>query len=218
MSIADMAKHVPAVPPEPVYTYYFWHTQFNSKGDKIYSILRCSLPDDFGGTNPTVFTYNTDGSDIRFTTPMFPVWGESGGHTNWHPNGKDIIRHLTMQDGKERFTLNRWDGSVFKILSMDILATGHQSIEPEGRYVITDRYDKIHGKQTVSLRLIDVETDKEVIACTLPTLPRPRGILPHSFRLDGHPAWSRDYKKVSIQAATEGKRQLYVVDLSKLMA
>ena len=37
-----------------------------------------------------------------------------------------------------------------------------------------------------------------------------------SFRLDGHPVWSRDYKKVSLQAAPLGKRQLFIVDLEAI--
>lgn len=37
------------------------------------------------------------------------------------------------------------------------------------------------------------------------------------FRLDGHPVWSRDYKKVSLQAAPNGKRQLFLVELAHIV-
>jgi hypothetical protein len=37
------------------------------------------------------------------------------------------------------------------------------------------------------------------------------------MRLDGHPTFSRDHKKVCFQAAPEGSRQLMIADLTTLV-
>lgn len=218
ISIADIANKLPGKPPMNDFTYYFWHSQFNPQGNKIYTILRCSMSAPYNGTNPNVFTYNVDGSNIQYTTPMFPIWKQSGGHGNWHPNGEYIMRHLTMQDGIERFCLNKYDGTVFKILSEKIVATGHNIIEPKGRFVVTDNFKRSEKNWNVLLRLVDLSADKVEVVCTIPTLVRKKLPIEHVLRLDGHPSWNRDYKKVSMQAAYEGKRQLFIVDLSSLMA
>jgi Tol biopolymer transport system component len=38
------------------------------------------------------------------------------------------------------------------------------------------------------------------------------------LRCDLHPRWSRDSKKVSIDSAHEGSRQIYVLDVEKIVA
>jgi Tol biopolymer transport system component len=68
----------------------------------------------------------------------------------------------------------------------------------------------------VALKLIDLAAEEERVVCSIPTIDR-RNLKDKVFRLDGHPAWSRDYKKVSLQAAEKGRRQMYVVDVSGLI-
>jgi hypothetical protein len=34
-------------------------------------------------------------------------------------------------------------------------------------------------------------------------------------RLDGHPNWDRQFRKVIFQAAPEGRRQLYIADVER---
>jgi len=166
--------------------------------------------------NPVNITFKPDGSEIYYTTPDYPVWGSGGGHPNWHPNGEYLIRHLELE-GKERFVMFKYDGSEFIVLSDKIKATGHPSVEPNSRYLITDdRFDE-GDDRFVFLRLIDLKAEKEEVVCTLPTLKWEDYGNDNVYRLDGHPAWSGDYKKVSLQAAHNGKRQLFVVDLSKLI-
>jgi hypothetical protein len=69
----------------------------------------------------------------------------------------------------------------------------------------------------VRIRLIDLEREEETAVCTLPTLPR-SGLVDSVFRLDGHPFWGRDYRKVVFQAAPDGMRQLYLADLSDIVS
>ena len=114
----------------------------------------------------------------------------------------------------------KYDGSDFKPLSETFTGIGHPSIEASGRYLITDK--RIHnddGTATVDLLMLDTHTDQSVKICTAPTVYKNnfKGAM-GALRLDGHPSWSRDYKKVSLQATSNGRRQLYVVDMEELIS
>ena len=215
-SLADVAAHVPAPPAEEGGTFYFWHSKFNKQGERIMQVLRCLFGDKSRGVNPMVFTLNAEGGDIHYTprTARVPVWGSDGGHPNWHPDGVHVIRHLRPDDGPVRFCQCRYDGAEFTVLSEKIEGGGHPSVEPRGRYIVTDAHGLADGGQVVRIRLIDLVAQEEQDVCVVPTIHR-AALANSVFRLDGHPAWSRDYKKVSFQAAPQGARQLFIADLSK---
>lgn len=211
VSLADLAERIPEPPPRKDGTFYLWHSRFNPQGTRIHQVLRCIFPDGHGTTNATVFTFNPDGSDIRFL-PSDPVWGLAGGHPNWHLDGEHIIRNLSV-DKRLRFCQWRYDGSDFKVLSDKFLGGGHPRIEPHGRYIVTDRYAHDGQRQTVTIRLIDLVSETEEEVCTMPTIDRD-AVSDFVLRLDAHPNWSRDCRQVIFQAAPEGSRQLFVADLS----
>ena len=215
VSLADVAAKVPAPPPKEGGTYYFWHSKFNRQGTRIVQVLRYMLD---GNRNPMTLTFNADGTDIQYApmTDRVPVWDNKGGHPNWHPDGENILRCLNPDGGDRRYCLFRYDGSNMKILCPKIKAGGHPSIEIRGKYLITDEHLVVDDIQHVVLKLIDIAAQKQRVVCSIPTVDR-RNLKDSVFRVDGHPAWSRDFKKVSLQAAEKGRRQMYVVDLSKLI-
>jgi len=101
------------------------------------------------------------------------------------------------------------------VLSEKIPGGGHPTIEPRGRYIITDSFS-YDGLQKVSLRLVDLVSDDEQDICTMPTLNRET--LKHdALRFGGHPVWSRDYKKVCFNGAPDGRRQVFIADLSNII-
>jgi Tol biopolymer transport system component len=206
--------------PTPDGTYYFWHSKYNRQVSRIMQVLRCIFPgfDGGGERNTMVFTLTADGKEV-FYTGQDPVWDYPlGGHPNWHPDGEHIIRNMKPGGDTPRICQFKYDGSDFKILSESFNSSGHPSIEPTGRYIITDQRDTIDkNNQVISLIVLDTVSDKAETVCTLPTInTQGLKLITKTMRLDGHPCWSRDYKKVSLQAAPEGKRQLFVVDLSHL--
>jgi hypothetical protein len=213
VSLADVSAKIPEPPPRKDGTFYFWHSRFNYQGTRILQVLRCLFPDGWGGRNAMAFTYDADGSDIRHT-PSWPVWGHGGGHPNWHPDGEHVIRNLSPDGKNRRFCQLRYDGTEFTVLSEKIPGGGHPRIEPTGKYIVTDAFPHRDGRQFVSLRLVNVAADEGEEICAIPTVDRDKVEHP-VFRLDGHPAWSPDYKKVLFQAAPEGARQLFLADLSK---
>ncbi len=214
VSLADTASLVPEPPPQPGGTFYYWHSKFNKQSTRIMQVLRCMFPDGSGGRNVNVFTFNTDGSEIH-RTQSFPIWGHGGGHPNWHPDGEHLLRNLKPDGKRDRLCKIPYDGSDFTILSETIDGGGHPTIEPRERYIVTDAfpYDE---RQLVKIRLIDLANQSEEPICVIPTIDR-RALKEMVMRLDGHPAWSRDYKKVVFQAAPEGIRQLFLADLEEVI-
>jgi len=218
-SVADVASHVPEPMPRPGGTFYFWHSKYNRQGTRIMQVLRCIFPGFDGGSdrNAMVLTLSADGDDIQFTDHD-PVWGYPlGGHPNWHPDGVHIIRNMKPDGKTTRICQFRYDGSDFRVLSESFQGKGHPSIEPGGRYVMTDhRVFHPDGSATTSLVLLDVQLDRTERICSVPTFNSGHleGAI-RALRVDGHPCWSRDYKKVSLQGTYKGNRQLYVVDMSE---
>lgn len=218
VSLADLASRVPEPPPRPNGTYYLWHCRYNPQGTRILQILRCMFPDGYGERNPMVFTFKPDGSDIRVLRSRPSMWNAGGGHPNWHGDGLHIIRNLAVDGKNTRFCQFRYDGSDFKILAGRVKGGGHPRIDPAGRYIVTDAMEHNGNMQTVVLRYIDLKTETERRLCEVPTIDRSAFKEDDKvMRLDGHPAFSRDFKKVCFQAAPEGKRQLLIADLTTLV-
>jgi len=214
VSVTEVAEKMPIPPPRPDGTFYFWHSKFSAQGTRIMQVLRCLFPDGWGRRNVNVFTFRPDGTEI-VRTHSHPIWGHKGGHPNWHPDGEHLIRNLRPDGTRDRLCKVPVDGSEAIVLSEAIDGGGHPTIEPRDRYIITDAMYLADGP-TVKIRLIDLRDQSEEAVCVMPTMPRADQVAPFSeLRLDGHPAWSRDYRKVCFQGAPEGKRQLFIADLSR---
>ena len=214
VSLADLAERVPEPPPEKNGTYYLWHTKVNPQSSRILQISRCLFPGGRGGRNAMVYTCRTDGSDIQPTLHK-DVWGRPGGHPNWHPDGLHIIRVMSPEgiDQPHRYCQFLYDGSDFKILSHKLNAGGHPRITPDSRHLTTDDYPIEHGQQKVRIKLIDLAAEEELILAKMNSSPK-KDLTNRALRLDGHGTWDRHYKKLAFQAAPEGKRQIFVADLS----
>lgn len=216
VSLAALAERVPGPRPKPGGTWYLWHSKHSPDGSRILQVSRCIIPGE-RGNNAMVFTFKPDGSDIRLL-PTEPLWGKEGGHPNWHGDSRHVIRNVTID---RKVLLCQWksDGTDFRVLSDTIQVGGHPRIEPSGRYVVTDALEHDGAQQRVMLRLIDLKSQRERRLCRMRTIDR-RGLkdpLAMVRRLDGHPAWSRDYKQVMFQAAPAARRQLFVMDLGELL-
>ncbi len=217
LSLADVAAKVPIAAPEDNGTYYFWHSKVNPQSTKILQVLRCLFPDGRGGRNPMVFTYNTDGTDLKFASGEF-VWGQGGGHPNWHPDGLHIIRVMKPEGsgGQNRYCQFLYDGSNFKIISNRIKGEGHPRITPDSKFITTDDFPYENGQQKLRIKLIELSSEQEVIIAKMKTSKR-QELKNDTIRLDGHPTWDRNYKNLAFQAAPDGMRQVFIADLSDIV-
>ena len=199
-------------------TYYFFHSKYNRQNSRIMQVLRYVYPTHQGKVKRKnrLFTFNVDGSKIVEAVSA-KQWSRGGNHPNWHPDGKHLVMNLTVDDEIMRFCSFKYDGSDLKVLSKSHPGSGHPSISPNGRYLVTDAYPHeplALENGEVPIRLLDLQTDSMETICTMFTLGDGRGVV----RCDPHPVWSKDGKKICFNGAHTGRRQVYIADLSSVLA
>ncbi len=198
--------------------FFMFHTKYNPQGTRISQVFRGWAAAE-KKYKPMLYTFNPEGGDIRLALPH-RVWAPGGHHPNWHPDGEHIIMNLKPDGGTMRFCRFRYDGGDFTVISDKHLGSGHPSVTPDGRYLVTDAYPGekvVPENREVPIRLLDTVSDEVAVICDIYTLGRKEDIGKGTLRLDPHPAWSRDYRKVCFNGAPEGRRQVFTADLSGVL-
>ena len=205
---------------------YFFHSKYNLQGTRIFQVMRCLFPESIvssnppkSGWNPMLFTFNGDGTDVHQSVTR-EQWSNRGNHPNWHPDGEHIVMNMTpkwLGENDMRFCMFHHTGKDFKILSNKHSGSGHPSVNPDSSYLLSDyyvgEYKKLNYRES-PIRLINLNTKEEVHICTVFTDLQ---IEKSTFRVDPHPVWSRDYKKVCFNGAPEGNRQVFIADINYLI-
>jgi hypothetical protein len=212
---------------------YLFHSKFNKQNTKILQVMRGLVNNE--GRDASLFSMNADGTNLkqcltRENWNQKAKFGGSGNHPNWHPDGEHVIMNcIPRWLGYENmmFCQFKYDGSDFKILSEMHLGSGHASVNPDSSYLLADTYPKqkwvASPKNEVPIRLIDLNTDEEQMICSVPTdvgnngNAYKKGEPGSHYKLDPHPVWSHDYKMVCFNGAPEGKRQVFIADLTGVL-
>lgn len=197
--------------------FHLFHSKYNPTGTRIFQVVRARDPESEPGRYRygNLVTFNADGSDIRVAV-HHTLWRRGGHHPNWMPNGERILMNLTPKDTL-RFCTFRYDGSDLRVLSETIRGSGHPAFEKTERFIFTDTYPNeptAPGDGSVAMRLIDTQRNEEKRVATIFALGR---VNPAVLRLDPHPAWSRDGRKSCFNGAPEGRRQVFIADLSNVL-
>ncbi|HIE51283.1 MAG TPA: hypothetical protein EYP85_05955 [Armatimonadetes bacterium] len=157
-------------------------------------------------------------------TPPSPANEGQGGSDIYLVADDDLVSHFDWRDPTHILAWARKKGlgdyyflftdrSVeFQIIGKGILTTdGHCSYSPDRRWILTDTYPDREHRRT--LLLYQPETGRRVDIGRFYSPPELRG----EIRCDLHPRWSRDGRKVCIDSAHEGHRQMYVLDVSAIV-
>lgn len=211
MSMAQVCESLPDKQQFQDRTFYAFHVKFNRNGSRIQLVVRALKPDT--PQRHMIVTFRPDGSDFHVALPH-TVWSAGGHHRDWHPDGENITMNLVV-DGKMRFCQFRYDGSGFKVLRDDLICGGHPSVHRDGRWVVSDAYTNEPSalpNGEVPIRWFDLDSDYVSSLCTIWTLGKD-----DVGRCDPHPAWSHDFNKVSFNGAPDGKKQVFVADVGKLL-
>ena len=202
--------------------FFAFHVKWNPQGTRLMLALRW-LPRSwlpwkrkrrFGAKH--VVTMDADGGNVRVAvTPE--RWGR-GHHPNWCPDGDHVLMNLDTQGDGLRFARLRWDGSELETLAPAVSGSGHPTLHPGGRYLLSDAYvdePQAFEDGSAPLRLVDLQTGTETALVRIgirPLAERATGAL----RVDPHPAWDRSFTRIAFNACPDGRRRVYVADLAGL--
>jgi len=194
--------------------WYGFHVKWNPQGDRIMMVVRCILPDKSKPELRSVITMGADGSDIRVAVNE-DIWAPGGHHPDWGPDGESVTMNLKL-DG-EGLSLIRVgiDGNNLETLTA-VQGSGHPTLHPNQRHILTDVYlhEKLaYGDGTTPIRWIDRKTHTEETIVRINNDPPYRGPK-RELRIDPHPAWDRDYKRIVFNGCDNGIRRVYLADLT----
>jgi len=196
---------------------YGFHVKWNPQGTRLMFVIRWRPTRD-RKLRAYVVTMNADGSDIRLAMPA-SVWARGGHHPNWCPDGEYILQNLKVDGAGLQFVQYRYDGSDLHVLGPGVVGGGHPTMHPDGRHILTDAYlheSVAFGDGTTPIRWVDIEAEADETLVRIRTLPLEEGPL-RVLRVDPHPAWDRDFRRVVFNACPDGKRRVYLADPSSLV-
>ncbi len=164
----------------------------------------------------TLITMAVDGSDVRVLLPAH-VYSAGGHHPNWSPDGKSVVMNL-MIDKVMRFVRLDARGEGPRVLSDSIVGSGHPTLHPNQRCILTDAYPfepVSFGDGSVPIRWVDFERGAESTLVRMPALAKFRG--PKlEMRVDPHPAWNASFSRFAFNGYADGVRRVYIADAQSL--
>ena len=220
VSLKEMVETaVPAFDPDEYADgdFFGFHVKYNLQGDRLMFVLRWK-PHGGGKMKHNVITMRSDGSNIRVAIPE-SEWGKGGHHPNWCPDGETVMINLKLDGETLRLVKARYDGSDFGVMTEAVVGSGHPTLHPDGRHVLTDVYlhePLAYGDGTTPIRWIDLEEGREEVLVRInndPPYSGPR----KELRIDPHPAWDRSFRWVAFNGCAEGRRRVFVADLSGVL-
>jgi hypothetical protein len=197
--------------------FYGFHVKWSPRGDRLQLVLRWMPRDPQAPVRRRMqlITMRADGSEIRVAIPA-SEWDKRGHHPNWCPDGEHVMMNLKLDGKNMRFVRARYDGRGLRTLAGDIPGSGHPTLHPNGRHVLTDAYPHeavAFGDGTVPIRLVDINAREEktlVRTQVVPPFSGPR----REMRVDPHPAWDYSFRRIAFNACPDRTRRVYVADLS----
>jgi len=199
--------------------YYGFHAEWAPDGERLFFVVRYKARDaDYWDWIPHLVTMRADGSNPQLAVPG-EDWYRGGHHVHWTPDGERITMNLALEEGGPlRFVSVEPDGSDLGPIS-DLEGSGHPSLHPDGRTLITDAYlheEPAFEDGSVPIRAVDLETDTETAPVRIPSEPAFSG--PYNrLRVDPHPAWGPSDRYVVFNGCHEGRRRVYLADFGPLL-
>jgi len=208
---------------------YGFHSKFNPQGDRLMLSIRWFPAKDkprwdmFREAAQEVryawVTLKLDGSELHCAVGP-EQWDKGGHHATWFPDGRRISMNLTIDRDEVRFVQVNHDGSDLHKMLDTVIGSGHPTVHPDGKHLITDSYgydwDKCGCEDgTIPLRWIDIATGAEERVVRFNTR---HPYIPHAvLRIDPHPAWDRTWRYVTFNAFMGGTRRVYIADMKEMI-
>ncbi len=184
--------------------HWFNHLQFNTDDSRFVFLHRWK--GDTGGWRTRMFTARPDGSDIHCVADH-----EMVSHFDWR-DADHILAWARQRSTGDHYYLFTDRTDEVQIVGQDVLTTdGHCSYSPDRHWILTDTYpDREHYRTLILYRPAD---GLRVDLGRFYAPPELAG----EIRCDLHPRWNRTGTQVSMDSAHEGMRQVYIVDVSRIV-
>ncbi|MEM1026920.1 MAG: hypothetical protein AAGJ38_02455 [Planctomycetota bacterium] len=195
-------------------SYYTFHVKWSHGDTRLMVVVRFlfSDPEAVGRKHmPFLFTCLPDGRDSRLVVPA-DSWALRGGHhPDWCPDGR-VLMNLNMpgRDGLSFVTVNA-DGTDLRIEADGVPGSGHPTMHPDGKHILTDAYlHELDGDgATAPLRWVDANASRESVLRFVVAEPIEAGPQ-RLWRVDQHPAWDRTFRWVTFNCIFEGVRSVAI--------
>jgi hypothetical protein len=198
--------------------FYGFHAKWNPQGTRLMFILRWLSPVARQPRLNNVITMNADGSGLaRPITDRH--WRRGGHHPNWCPDGEHVLMNLNLTGTGLRLASVRHDGADLRLLDEHLQASGHPTMHPDGVHVLTDAYVSeplAYQDGTTPIRWLDLVNSRETELVRIRTAA-PFAGPQQELRVDSHPAWDREYRRFAFNACPQGRRQVFIADMSAIV-
>ena len=211
VSLADVWEVLPNKEELRDKVLYAFHVKINPQGTRVMLVVRAKPTE--GKYHPMLLTCRPDGSALKIVLPS-TRWRKpsSANHPVWHPNGERILMNVGMADGR-KFALIDPDTGGIETLIDEPEGVGHPTLTPDGRYLVTDTYERPPGRQRGTVRWVDLQAGSWRDLCTMGSpAPGTADAYELSRRIDLHPVLDRQGRRICFAAAPRGRRQLFIAD------
>jgi hypothetical protein len=220
--IFDKAEPKIAIGDGSKFEIYGFHSKFNAQGDRLMLSLRWFpladkprfdlFKNNYAAVRFAWVTMKLDGSELRCAVGP-EEWDKGGHHATFFPDGKRISMNLNIDRDVLRLVQVNVDGSELKKMTSSLPGSGHPTVHPDGRHVITDTYTTegtSFGDGTIPLRWIDLEKGTEECLVRINTQQKSSDSV---MRVDPHPAWDRNWRYVTFNGFVGGTRRVFIADM-----
>lgn len=182
--------------------HYLNHALYNPSGDQFVFLHRWQGDD---GRVSRLYASDHDGN-CRIVMDETVV-----SHYCWLSDSELFVWGRTREFGDGYHILDVDSGECEYVDALDEWGDGHPSLSPDGRYIVTDTYPD--RKRQRHLLLYDREEDS---VTELGRFFEPLDYTGET-RCDLHPRWSPDGTAISFDSTHTGRRDSYVLDVSRIV-
>ncbi|WP_308985793.1 hypothetical protein [Thalassobacterium sedimentorum] len=233
LSLAEAARYIPELDGGDLddWELYGFHAKWSPQSDRLIFTIRrfprhgamrfnlLSSDDPKQQIRYDVLTLRPDGTEVCNAVPA-RHWEPGGHHINWFPHGKKLSMNLGGFANELRFVQVAAHGDDLKLMHADAIGSGHPTVYPGERNVLTDAYagePVAFEDDTVPLRWVDLQSGRErcLARIGVRTEPQPNNAL----RVDPHPAWDRSWRYVVFNGVAPGEntRRVFLADLESVV-
>lgn len=186
--------------------HWFNHLLVAPDAKRFVFLHRWQKPTDKTFTTRMI-TANPDGTDLFVIDP----YGQTS-HFIWRDPTHILAWARHPSDG-DRFYLYQDHSDKVEVVGRDVMTVnGHCTYLPDSRWILNDTYPDHERKQNPYL--FNTTSGKRYPLGHFPS-PKEYG---GEFRCDTHPRFSPDGRKVTIDSPHGGGRQIYLIDISEIVA